>query len=360
MQTTDACVLSVYRTIASLDSQHSVFLVQHVYSNKIYVKKELSVYSRQVYDYIKQNPIPNMPRIFELVENNGMLIVIEEYISGDTLQYTLDNHGPLSEQEVIDITLQLCGILRHLHHASPVIVHRDIKPSNIIISPDGIVKLLDINAAKQYSPQNNQDTRMMGTVGYAAPEQYGFMQSSIQSDIYSVGVLMNVLLTGQLPSAQRSAGHLGSIIQKCLEMAPKDRYASIDELARAVSNRNPVESPAISQPQYRRSWQKYLPPGIRSLQMPNTGFALLGYLFVFWITLSLEVQDGSVRSVIINRIGASVAALLIILLSGNYLDIQKLLPLTKSNNKFLQFIGIVLFDFLILFVVILLVGIAES
>ena len=360
MQIADADILSVYHTIASLDSQHAVFLVQHIYSKKIYVMKKLSAYSRPVYDYIKQNPVLNMPRIYELVETDGILTVIEEYISGDTLQYILDNHGPLPEQDVIDITLQLCTILHQLHSASPAIIHRDIKPGNMILSPDGVIKLLDINAARQYSPAGNQDTRMMGTVGYAAPEQYGFMQSSVQSDIYAVGALMNMLLTGQLPSKQLAGGRLSRIIEQCVEMSPKDRYASIDELAYAVSrNQDPQDKP-VSQPPYRRPWQKYLPPGIQSLKMPNAAFSLLGYIFLLWITLSLEVKDASAASITINRIGASAAAILIIFLSGNYLDIQKHLPITKSKNKFLQFLGILLYDTLILFVVILLIGIAES
>ena len=200
----------------------------------------------------------------------------------------------------------------------------------------------------------------MGTVGYAAPEQYGFMQSSVQSDIYAVGALMNMLLTGQLPSKQLAGGRLSRIIEQCVEMSPKDRYASIDELAYAVSrNQDPQDKP-VSQPPYRRPWQKYLPPGIQSLKMPNAAFSLLGYIFLLWITLSLEVKDASAASITINRIGASAAAILIIFLSGNYLDIQKHLPITKSKNKFLQFLGILLYDTLILFVVILLIGVAES
>lgn len=360
MLATDTSILSVYRPLTMLDSEHSVSLVQHIHSKKLYVKKELSIYSRPVYDYIRQNPIPNMPYIFELVESDGILTVIEEYICGDTLQFLLDNHGLYSEAEVIKLALQLCTILHQLHSASPAIVHRDIKPSNIIISPDGVLKLLDINAAKQYSPSQNQDTRMMGTIGYAAPEQYGFMQSSVQSDIYAVGALMNVLLTGKLPSKQLSSGRLTTIIKKCVEIAPKDRYPSVDELAAALSklqNSHSVSSPSES---YKYAWQKYLPPGLRSLKLPNMAFAALGYLFIFSITTSLEVQGGSAKSLLINRIGATAAAVLIILFSGNYLQIQTQFPITKSRNSFVRLLGIILYDILILFLIVVLVGIAES
>lgn len=355
MQMTDMCALSVYQTIASLDERHAVDLVQHRCSKKIYVKKQLTSYSRPVYEYIRDNPVPNMPRIYELAEEDGVLTVIEEYISGDTLQYRLDNHGPMAEPEVVGLALQLCRILHRLHHASPPIVHRDIKPGNIILSPDGVVKLLDINAARQYSPAGGQDTRMMGTVGYAAPEQYGFMQSSVQSDIYAVGALMNMLRTGQLPSQQAAAGRLGNIIHKCVEMSPKDRYASIDELTAALEKLDRCAAP--TGPEWGRYfWQEFLPPGFRSLQMPQMGFALMGYALLFWVTLSLEVKDASSAANQINRIGATAAAALVVLFSGNYLGVQNCMPLTKNKNGLVRFIGILLYDCLIFLAMIVVLG----
>lgn len=358
MTVTDSCALSVYRTIAALDEKHAVCLVQHEYSKKIYVKKELTVYSRPVYDEIRRNPIPNMPRIYELAEADGVLTVIEEYIAGDTLQYLLDNYGPMEQRQVVEQTLQLCRILHGLHHASPPIVHRDIKPGNIILSPDGVIKLLDINAARQYSPDDRQDTRMMGTVGYAAPEQYGFMQSSVQSDIYAVGALMNMLLTGGLPSQRTVPGRLGKIIRKCIEMSPKDRYRSIDELARELEALHRRAAEDGASPQERYAWQKFLPPGIRSLRLPGAGFALIGYALMFWVTLSLEIENGTPYTTWVSRIGATAAAGLIVLFSGNYLNVQSALPLTRSRYKLVQFIGILLYDCLIFLAIMLLISFA--
>ena len=127
--------------------------------------------------YLKDNPIKNTPRIYEVIEDSNQLIVLEEYISGTTLQQILDEQKVLKEEQVENIIRQLCSILLELHKAHPPIIHRDIKPSNIIISPDGVVKLIDMNAAKWNRNHSGRDTALIGTVGYAAPEQYGFASS---------------------------------------------------------------------------------------------------------------------------------------------------------------------------------------
>ena len=88
----------------------------------------------------------------------------------------------------------LCNILEALHSMTPPIIHRDIKPSNIIITSYNYAMLLDFNAAKQFSGQNESDTVLIGTPGYAAPEQYGFGSSSPKTDIYSLGIVLREML----------------------------------------------------------------------------------------------------------------------------------------------------------------------
>lgn len=361
MQNVDACVLAAYRKVARISPNHEVYLVQQIYSGKFYVMKELKVYSRAVYDYVRAHPVTNMPGIVELVEDGGCLTVIEEYMAGDTLQYMLDNSGTLGEDAVIRIALQLCGILEQLHNARPAIVHRDIKPANIIISQDGVVKLLDINAARQYIPEQSRDTRMLGTVGYAAPEQYGFMQSTIQTDIYSLGALMNMLLVGHLPGEWMAVGKLRPVIARCVQMSPRDRYGSVAELRAELRSLLPEERPAMQENEgaWRSSWQKYLPPGIRSLRIPDAFFAALGYAFIYWMTMSLEVKDGTAYQTAVNRIIATLLVTAWIFFSGNYLGVQQHLPLTRSRSKPVQLLGILLYDFLI-FAIVLVLGAAAG
>ena len=140
-----------------------------------YIVKELDTYNIDVYRCLRDNPVENMPRIYDLTEGDGRLVVTEEYIDGNTIKELMDKKGTLHERTVKKILYELCTIVDDLHEvARPRIIHRDIKPSNIMITKDRVVKLLDINASKFVNVTKSSDTVKMGTLGYAAPEQYGF------------------------------------------------------------------------------------------------------------------------------------------------------------------------------------------
>ena len=232
--------ISYYREIADLDREHGVSIVQHVETHKVYIRKVMQIYSLPVYEQLFYHPVKGIPRIYAMyaAPDHGPLTVIEEYISGDTLREVLKICGPLSEHDVLNCTDQLCGILTGLQTFSPPIVHRDIKPSNIILTEDGRIVLLDLNAARQNDLGNSRDTQLLGTAGFAAPEQYGFASSSPRADIYAVGILMKVLLTGDesggspLPSAL--SRRTRSIIERCTQMDPKNRYPSAAALRKAL------------------------------------------------------------------------------------------------------------------------------
>ena len=238
--------LSCYREISVLNKEHRIFLVQHTLTGRIYVKKTLKVYDLSVLKALKDNPVPHIPRIYELFQDNGDLILIEEYINGSSLQDLLDNYGLPGEDLSVNYVLQLCRILYELHHYDPPIIHRDIKPSNIIVSEDGTLTLIDLDAAKYAKDEQTRDTRLLGTQGYAAPEQYGFGSSGPETDIYALGVLLNVLLTGKFPRDQIYGGHLGDVIETCTKMDPEERYPDTDALARALldQERSLQEKPA--------------------------------------------------------------------------------------------------------------------
>lgn len=342
-------IFSAYEVIAEIDREHNVFLVQNIYSKKIFIEKILSVYSIPVYQYIKEHPIAGMPKLVEIMEYDGKLIVIEEYISGDSLQYILENQGVLEEKDVILIGLQLCRILRELHHASPPIIHRDVKPGNVIIDGAMRVTLLDINAARQVAPGKIQDTQLIGTVGYAAPEQYGFAQSGPAVDIYAVGTLMNVLCTGEFPSQTLVKGRLGKIIEKCTQTTHKSRYRSMDELLRALENLSASSAELI----YKYKWKRFLPPGLRSLELPSAFFALAGYLFTiyFYFILPAQVRETEIQGFLIT--------LGIILFDGNYLCVQEKLPLTKSLNPWIKLLGILLYNAVIVLVFFLSISVSK-
>ena len=333
--------LSYYKQVADINAEHHIYLVQDIRTKKFYVMKLLTTYNAEVYHYLQKHPVSNTPKIILVVEDSKVLTVIEEYIPGDTLEELLEKEGTLSEDQVIEIVYQLCSILSDFHSFNPAIVNRDIKPSNIKISPDGVVKLLDMNAAKWSNTEADKDTKLLGTQGYAAPEQYGFGPSSILSDIYSVGVLMNVMITGNLPNKKMADGQLGKLIAKCVELSPSARYQSIKQLQNALLK---FSGKSAATPQ-KLNWRKYLPPGFRNSNVIKWLFSTVGYVALFSIGLDLQVENAGILELGINRIAFIVMCLCIILFNGNYLNVQKQFFLTRNKNKWVRWLGMGIVDF---------------
>ena len=221
----DALELSMYEETERLQGREDVILVREKASGERFVKKNLATYDKSVYEYLLEHPVLHMPRIIALYESNNSLILIEEYIQGTTIAEMLDE-GVIGTDTALRIVKDLCLILEELHNRPKPIVHRDVKPSNVIISPDGEVYLLDMNVAKWYQPEQKDDTRYLGTEGFAAPEQvgYGFCASSPKSDVYALGVLLNVMLTGCLPKEKKAEGALWDIIERCISLEADKRY----------------------------------------------------------------------------------------------------------------------------------------
>ncbi len=208
--------LSYYKKVADINQKHGISLVQYQQTGKFYVQKTLQVYNAAVFQQLSAYPLPGIPCIYEAIEDDSGLILIEEYIPGRTLQEMLDADGPLPESRVVDYMVQLCAVLHSLHSSNPPIIHRDIKPSNIIITSDGILKLLDFNAARCADDSAAKDTVLMGTPGFAAPEQFGFGSSDAQTDLYALGILMNLLITGELSHECKVSGPMEPVIRKCI------------------------------------------------------------------------------------------------------------------------------------------------
>lgn len=334
--------LSYYTRIADIEPEKAVYLVQDSRSRKIYVQKILSVYNMEIYRSLLENPIRHTPKIEALAQDKGLLYLVEEYIPGDTLQELLDTRGLFDEEQVIDIALQLCSILESFHACTPPIVNRDIKPSNIKLTPDGIVKLLDLNAAKRCG-SGAKDTVLLGTQGYAAPEQYGFGASNIQTDIYSMGVLMNVLLTGCLPGERLYPGRLGRIISKCTRLSPDSRPQSMEQLRRSLEalGSDGIDSAA--------SWRRYLPPGFRSGNAVAGFFALLGYIVALYFCFTLQVKDATAVELFLNRAAITAIFIGIVLFSGNYLSVQEKLGIRGDKGIILKLLAVLAVDVLIMF-----------
>lgn len=193
---------------------------------------------------------PNIVNVYDVGEDRGLYFIVMELVEGITLKDYIQKKGRLTPKEVISITLQVCAGIEAAH--SHQIVHRDIKPQNIMISKEGKVKVTDFGIAKATS-SNTISTNAMGSVHYTSPEQARGGFSDAKSDIYSLGITMYEMITGELPfdgdsTVSIALKHLQEemiapseyvpdipysleqIILKCTQKSPNRRYADMNQL----------------------------------------------------------------------------------------------------------------------------------
>ena len=198
---------------------------------------------------IKKLDHPALPRIVDIIEKEDVIYVVMDYIEGEPLSSVLKKHGAQPQERVVEWAKQLCLVLDYLHTCKPPIIYRDMKPGNVMLQPNGNVKLIDFGIAREYKEKNIADTVSLGTRGYAAPEQFGGKgQTDARTDVYCLGVTLYHLLTGQNPSEPpyeiypirhwdpRLSSGLESIILKCTQLNPQDRYQSCAELLYALEH----------------------------------------------------------------------------------------------------------------------------
>lgn len=366
--------LSFYRELTVLDEKKNIVLVQDIRNSELCVKKTLDIYSRDVYEQLASVRIEGVPAVKECVADDGKLIVVEEYVQGRSLKQVLDEQGLLNEEQAYEIAVQLVDILVRLHQLEPAIVHRDIKPSNIIIEKNGHVNLIDFNAARHVNADKNEDTRMLGTVYFAAPEQFGFGQSDERTDIYGLGATINYIMTGDKPGAGIAECRFSDILKKCLMVDAKDRYQSAAELRGVLDmlnysivqdNRKKAETAfgkdnTVSVVRtyrnirdtivkmYRKyqkrnydidtSWRRYLLPGFRRLNVVYCLIALVWYAVIVWMTITFAVTDSKTGipvtggELTMYKIAVFVLLFGMTMWFGNYLNIRRKLPGMKKIN----------------------------
>lgn len=218
----------IIRTLSNKNDSLSI-LIKHK-TLKQYVVYRYFKEPVPIYDYLKTISFENLPDIYDsfLVEDGQ--IVLEEYIDGITVGDVIED-GVYTSSGAEKIIFDVCDALNILHQHG--FVHRDIKPENIMVSKDGIVKLIDFNASRKQTYSSLKDTVPIGTIGYAPPEQMGLSQSDVRTDIYALGVLLNVMLTGTHPTIKLAQGRFQKIILKCTQINPDLRYQNVNELKMA-------------------------------------------------------------------------------------------------------------------------------
>ncbi len=200
-------------------------------------------------DMLKKLKHPNLPSIIDVIENEDTFLIVMDYIEGNSLSKALEEYGAQPQEYVIEWAKQLCDVLGYLHSREPAIIYRDMKPANIMLKPDGNLTLIDFGTAREFKEKNLADTTCLGTIGYAAPEQFGGMgQTDARTDIYCLGATLYHLVTGRNPSEPpyemqpireinpSLSGGLERIILKCTQRNPEDRYQSTAELMYDLHN----------------------------------------------------------------------------------------------------------------------------
>lgn len=172
-----------------------------------------------------------LAKVFSVEETCGDTVSFEEFVDGTLLSAIL-KRTVLTGRQACAILREVCAALEVVHRLG--FVHRDVKPENIMLTADGRVVLLDLDAAAQVLGNPDTNTRLLGTAGYAAPEQFGFARCDVRADIFALGVLLNVMLTGDHPSVQLASGRFGRIVRRCTSTTISQRYASVEALLKQL------------------------------------------------------------------------------------------------------------------------------
>lgn len=360
-------VLSEYQEMGVLNKNENVRLVRHSITGKIAVKKTMKVGQKPVYAFLKTHKSDFIPEIYECFEDGRQLIVIEEYIEGRNLDDILSERS-FSPEEGCCIIKEICRALETLHTAEPPIICRDLKPENIMMTSRNEVKLIDFDIARVISPGKSRDTVVMGTEGYAAPEQFGHRQTDGRTDIYALGTILNCLILRKLPVDEIVEGKLGKVIRRCIALNPDERYQNVKELEMALekiypsvskeksgSKRDiPCDRPPLpgNMDRERKTWRRYLPPGFRSGTAWKKILAVMGYLALIDLSLSMEIKEE--EKVITGA--RAVTQQILFLLSQlaeigfvfNYIGLGDRLPILKSENRLFRVLKYIILDFILI------------
>ncbi|MDL2237880.1 DUF5050 domain-containing protein [Christensenellaceae bacterium OttesenSCG-928-K19] len=181
---------------------------------------------------------PAIPKVYAAYEKDGRKYLVREYFPGRSLYDLVKANGVLLTSEIYSISKKICNVLAYLHSQLPPVIHRDIKPQNIVITPSGDVKLIDFGIARIYKPEQSRDTVVIMTGSYAAPEQFGYGQTTPAADIYSLGVAMIFMATGKDTRADLEERiknkKLRYLIEKCIAFDPSKRYKTVQEIQKQI------------------------------------------------------------------------------------------------------------------------------
>ncbi|SEQ33747.1 serine/threonine protein kinase [Lachnospiraceae bacterium NE2001] len=269
-----------------------VYLAMDTHLNKQWAIKEIRKKGNGKNDEIVVNSLlaeanlmkrldhPALPRIVDIIDNGKTIFVVMDYIEGESLDKVLKEYGVVPEELVISWAMELCDALSYLHSQKPPIIYRDMKPANVMLKPEGNIKIIDFGIAREYKEQSLADTTVLGTKGYAPPEQYSG-QTDARSDIFALGMTMHHLLTGIDPRSGEAyapvrmwnpdlSEGIELIIDKCVQPAQENRYQNCADLL------YDLEHPELITKDYKKKQRRklglFIAAAVLSIVMAITGF----------------------------------------------------------------------------------------
>lgn len=235
---------------------------------------------------------PNLMEIYDVMDDGINCNCLCEFVFGNNLDKIVYNKMGVDPKIAEKWMVQLCKGVEELHNRN--IIHRDITPNNVMVDYEGNIKLIDFNISRERKQSASRDTTVMGTAGYASPEQFGFTQTGFGADIYAMGVLLNFMLTGKMPNEKLCSGKYASIVKKATQIKEEDRYSNVYQMELALQG-NGNEKLSFA--------DKFLLnlPGFRSNKTSHKVIAIIGYVLYFillYCAIDVTFINGDVESLI--------------------------------------------------------------
>jgi len=242
------------------------------------VCKELLEELVPVYQQLNELNHPNLVKLYGMGLYEGKPAAFMEYFPAVSLEEKMIQTGKFTLDMVKRIMLQICDAVYCFHKKG--IIHRDLSPSNILINPQGLIKITDFGIARFHKKGQASDTVLLGTAGFAAPEQFGFAQTDEKTDIYSLGVLMNWMLTGKFPVEELYRGEpkISAIIKSCINMNASER-CEVQDIEKAI------DSPKVHKGSLKRRILTRV-PGFRTGNKVHMTLAVITYAYVTFMYLT--------------------------------------------------------------------------
>lgn len=219
----------VVRTLSEKDGAAVLRLRHRTLARDLILRR----YEKSVpaYDLLTTVRHPNLPEVYDSLHFSDGQLVLEEAVDGLSVAQVLET-GLYTARGASSLLRKACAAAAALHQCG--IIHRDIKPENVMVTASGEVKLIDLDASELTAQGARRTTEALGTIGYAAYEQLGIGTCDARTDVFALGVLLNVMCTGEHPAKRLASGRIGRIVRKCTQIDPAGRYPSAEALLAAL------------------------------------------------------------------------------------------------------------------------------